>query len=56
MNEKKIYRDMFNVFAQLHPHEAYELNPEMFLAFMKEQGYNLSKDEIEDLLIQTNKQ
>lgn len=53
MSKKKIYREMFNVFAQLHPHEAYELNPQMFFHFMKEQGYNLSEIEIEDLLKET---
>lgn len=38
--------DIFRVFAKLHPVEAYNLRPDDFCIFMREEGYNLSNDQI----------
>jgi Ca2+-binding EF-hand superfamily protein len=44
------YNEMFDVFAKLHPIEAYDLNSEKFCKFMKRKGFKLSNTEIEKLI------
>jgi hypothetical protein len=46
-------REMFKVFCSLHPHEAYELNPEAFIAHCKDLNPDATEEEIIKLLEET---
>jgi hypothetical protein len=41
----KIYLEMFEVFAQMHPHEAYDLHKNLFCDFMRRVVYPGMNDE-----------
>jgi hypothetical protein len=45
--------EMFSTFARLHPVEAYDYNPEAFCKFMREEGYNMTDEEITKLVDET---
>ena len=42
--------EVFKSFARLHPVEAYDLNPVEFCRFMHEEDYNLTDEEIKNLI------
>ena len=46
-------REMFDVFAELHPVEAYDLDRKAFYKFMKNKMPVLSKKAIDKLMIET---
>ena len=46
-------KTMFKVFCNLHPVEAYDLDAMMFCEHMREEGYNLTNEEIEKLINET---
>jgi hypothetical protein len=47
-------QEMFEVFCELHPHEAFDLNKEAFCNFMRKQIDSLiDNEEIENLINET---
>lgn len=44
---------VFETFAELHPHEAYELDPEKMIAYAQKRNPALSVDDIKRLLAET---
>ena len=46
-------REMFEVFCQIHPHEAYDLNSDEFMKYMKKQGFNIDEENVIELLKET---
>lgn len=46
-------REMFDMFCNLHPHEAYELNPKEFIRHCKELNPDVTEEEIIKLLKET---
>ena len=55
MNDMKITdnnREMFDVFAELHPVEAYDLDRKAFYKFMKKKMPVLSRKTIDELMIE----
>ena len=44
----------FEVFAKLHPHEAHSEWPDRFWAFFQKQCPNVSREEMERLLAETD--
>jgi len=46
-------REMFEVFAELHPIEAYDLDTKAFYKFMKKKMPVLSKKTIDELMVET---
>jgi hypothetical protein len=47
-------KEMFEVFCRIHPHEAFDLNPDAFCDYMHAEGYVLTKEQIKELLLSTN--
>ena len=45
--------EMFAVFCRLHPHEAFDLNKDAFLKYMRKEGYDIDNDGIIKLLKET---
>lgn len=43
-------KEAFKTFAQLHPIECYKLNQRRFCNYMKKMGYNLTNNEIKQLI------
>jgi len=43
--------DMFKIFAHLHPVEAYESRPKDFMRFMSDEGYDLSEDQVSEIIL-----
>jgi hypothetical protein len=41
---------MFKTFSRLHPFEAYDLRPEDFCKFMRGEGYNLTDEQIKEII------
>lgn len=53
MSEFKVDSDnqeMFEVFCELHPVEAYDLNSKLFINYMKKKGSTLTPELIEQLI------
>ncbi len=48
-------REMFEVFCQMHPHEAFELNKDEFIKYMRKEGYDIDEEGIIKLLKETEK-
>lgn len=46
----KYNKQMFKVFANLHPAEAFELDEKMFMQHMKEKGYNLTACQVKQII------
>jgi len=46
-------REMFEVFAKLHPIEAYDLDRKAFYKFMKKKMPALSRKTIDELMVET---
>lgn len=47
-------QEMFEVFCELHPHEAFDLNKEKFCDFMRRQiNSQMDDEEIENLINET---
>jgi hypothetical protein len=46
-------REMFKVFCNLHPHEAYELNPQEFIRHCKDLNPDATEEEILEILKET---
>lgn len=57
MNEQLKLRpddwEMFKVFSQLHPIEAYDSRPEDFCEFIREEGYELNDEQIKSIIKET---
>lgn len=45
--------EMFEVFCEMHPHEAYDLDKEKFCDYMQKEGHELTNEEIEKLINET---
>lgn len=43
----------FEMMARAHPHETYDTFPERFLAFVKKEAPDLTKDDVERILAET---
>jgi len=50
--EKNSYDAMFNIFAELHPVEAFDLNKSKFCKYVKSKNKHISNKEIETLINQ----
>lgn len=46
-------REMFEVFCNMHPHEAYELNPDELIKYMHKEHEQLTAEEVIELLKET---
>jgi len=46
----KYNKEMFKVFANLHPVEAFELDEKMFMQHMKDKGYDLTIDQVKQII------
>jgi len=46
-------REMFEVFCQIHPHEAYELNKDEFMKYTYKEHEQLTAEEVIELLKET---
>lgn len=49
-------REMFEVFAELHPIEAYDLNRLAFYKFMKKKAPLLSRKQVDKLMEETKQE
>jgi hypothetical protein len=49
MNEMIEWK-MYKIFARLHPIEAYDLRNKDFCMFMREEGHNMTDEQIKELI------
>ena len=40
----------FEIFASLHPVEAFETFPDRFMKYMKKLGYNMTKKQVKEII------
>ena len=45
----------FDAFARLHPAEAFETFPNRFMKYMKKEGYNMTKKQVEETIKESEK-
>ena len=51
----QIYLDMFEMFAYLHPHEAYDLHKDLFCNYVRKiENSDISDEEIKKILKETD--
>jgi len=53
MIQLKMNKEAFYTFARLHTHEAYDLNPDLFCEFLRDEGYTMTNEEIKQLIEET---
>jgi hypothetical protein len=46
-------KEMFEVFCRIHPHEAFGLNKNAFLKYMRKEGYDINEKGVIKLLKST---
>ena len=54
MNDEEAEQWAFEVFAELHPHEANKLDPERFWTFFKIKRPNISRERMNEILSETD--
>jgi hypothetical protein len=50
LNKKEYDYKAFKIFAKLHPVEAYDLQPDYFFKFMRNEGYKVTDEQVKELI------